>query len=260
LKFIQTSWFDNEKNLAFRLPKFIGHRGAAGYAPENTLASIHKAARIGASWVEFDVQLTYDSELVLFHDNSLDRTTNGKGLLAGQCLKSLKELDAGSWFGSDFTGETVPTLNQALSTAGELDLGCNVEIKSSFGRERETVRAFARTIVNFPKSPTILVSSFCHETVQMLKHYLPEVRRALIVHEIPANWQSLIKRMQCSSLHVSEESLDQSQVQMVQSTGIRVLAFTINDRKRAENLFAMGVSSIFTDFPGKIFSPRTMAV
>jgi len=260
LKFIQRSWFDSEKNLAFSLPNFIGHRGAAGYAPENTLASIHKAACLGTSWVEFDVQLTYDSELVLFHDNSLDRTTNGSGLLADQRLKSLKDLDAGSWFGSDFTGETIPTLTQALGTARELDLGCNVEIKSSFGRERETVRAVARTIVNFPKSPTILVSSFCHETVHMLKYYLPEVRRALIVRKIPANWQSLMKRMQCSSLHVSEESLDQRQVQMVQSTGIKVLAFTINDRKRAEHLFAMGVSSVFTDVPGKIFSPMTMAV
>ena len=246
--------------MAFSLPKFIGHRGAAGYAPENTLASIHKAALLGTSWVEFDVQLTCDSELVLFHDSSLERTTNGRGLLAGRCLKSLKDLDAGGWFGSDFTGETIPTLNQALSTARELDLGCNVEIKSSFGRERETVRAFARTIVNFPKSPTILVSSFCHVTVQMLKRYLPEVRRALIVQKIPANWQSLIRRMQCSSLHVGEESLDQRQVQMLQSTGMRVLAFTINDRKRAESLFAMGVSSIFTDVPGRIFSPMTVSI
>ena len=253
LKFIQHSWFDSEKNLAFSLPKFIGHRGAAGYAPENTLASIHKAACLGTSWVEFDVQLTHDNELVLFHDSSLERTTNGRGLVADQCLESLKDLDAGSWFGSDFTGETIPTLNQALGTARELDLGCNVEIKSSFGRERETVRAVARTIVNFSKPQTILVSSFCHKTLKLVKYYLPTVPRALIVRNIPANWQSLIKQMQCSSLHVSQESLDQRQVQMVQSTGIKLLAFTINNRKRAESLFAMGVSSIFTDVPGEIF-------
>ena len=245
--------------MAFSLPKFIGHRGAAGYAPENTLASINKAARLGTSWVEFDVQLTRDSELVLFHDSSLERTTNGKGLLADRCLKYLKDLDAGSWFGSDFTGESIPTLNQALSAARELNLGCNIEIKSSFGRECETVCAVARTIANFPKSPKTLVSSFCHKTLQMLKYNLPEVPRALIVREIPANWQLLIKQMQCSSLHISEESLDQRQVQMVQSTGIKLVAFTINDRKRAKSLFAMGVPSIFTDVPGTIFPPMSMS-
>lgn len=245
--------------MAFSLPKFIGHRGAAGYAPENTLASIHQAAHLGIRWVEFDVRLTCDGELVLFHDSSLERTTNGRGLLAGRCLKSLKTLDAGSWFGSDFTGESIPTLNQALSAARELDLGCNIEIKSSFGRERETVCAVTRTVANFPKSPPILVSSFCHKTLQMLKYNLPEVPRALIVHEIPANWQLLIKQLQCSSLHVSEESLDQRQVRKVQSTGINLLAFTINDRKRAESLFAMGVPSIFTDVPGTIFAPMSMA-
>ena len=245
--------------MAFSLPKFIGHRGAAGYAPENTLASINKAARLGTSWVEFDVQLTRDSELVLFHDSSLERTTNGKGLLADRCLKYLKDLDAGSWFGSDFTGESIPTLNQALSAARELNLGCNIEIKSSFGRECETVCAVARTIANFPKSPKTLISSFCHKTLQMLKYNLPEVPRALIVREIPANWQLLIKQMQCSSLHISEESLDQRQVQMVQSTGIKLVAFTINDRKRAKSLFAMGVPSIFTDVPGTIFPPMSMS-
>ena len=194
--------------MAFSLPKFIGHRGAAGYAPENTLASIHQAAHLGIRWVEFDVRLTCDSELVLFHDSSLERTTNGRGLLADRCLKSLKTLDAGSWFGSDFTGESIPTLNQALSAARELDLGCNIEIKSSFGRERETVCAVTRTVANFPKSPPILVSSFCHKTLQMLKYNLPEVPRALIVHEISLNQLFQIKVPGKIHLNVYVTSID----------------------------------------------------
>ena len=86
----------------FDLPPVIGHRGAAAYAPENTLAGFVKAAEQGVTWVEFDVRLTRDGVPVLIHDDDLDRTTEGSGLVANATLKQIKELDAGSWFGAAF--------------------------------------------------------------------------------------------------------------------------------------------------------------
>ena len=123
---------------ALRLPQVIGHRGAAAAAPENTLASIRKAKELGASWIEFDVKLTRDGQAILFHDDRLERTTDGRGAVAATTLAEIKRLDAGSWFGPAFRGEPVPTFDEALMLCAELGLGINVEIKPCRRREAET--------------------------------------------------------------------------------------------------------------------------
>ena len=110
------------------MPKVCGHRGAAGHAPENTLASIKKAASLGVRWVEFDTKLTADGVAVLFHDDDLGRTTDGAGLMAETSLADVRCLDAGSWFGEEFQGEGVPTLEDAIRELSALGLGANVEI------------------------------------------------------------------------------------------------------------------------------------
>src|SRR5579862_6026518 len=121
----------------------IGHRGAAARAPENTLAGLRCAKALGCAWVEFDVRLTGDGALVLCHDPRLDRTTNGSGLVSAMSLAAIRELDAGRWFDASFAGEKVPTLEEVLVLAGELDLGANIEIKSDRGREYATAAAVA---------------------------------------------------------------------------------------------------------------------
>jgi glycerophosphoryl diester phosphodiesterase len=88
----------------------IAHRGASGHAPENTLASFRRAVSLGATFIETDLQLTRDTRFVAIHDDTVDRTTNGKGRVHDLTLTELRRLDAGSWFGSEFTGERVPTL------------------------------------------------------------------------------------------------------------------------------------------------------
>ena len=93
-----------------RIPRVVGHRGAAGHAPENTLAGLRKAVELGATWVEFDVVLTGDGVPVLLHDDTLERTTNGRGSIAETALADVRSLDAGSWFSERFAGERVPTL------------------------------------------------------------------------------------------------------------------------------------------------------
>src|ERR1700675_1784021 len=106
----------------------IGHRGAAAHAPENTLAGLRRAKALGCGWVEFDVRLTGDGALVLCHDPLLDRTTSGSGPVSAKSLAAIRQCDAGSWFAPSFAGERVPTLDEALLLAAELDLGANVEI------------------------------------------------------------------------------------------------------------------------------------
>lgn len=226
----------------------------AGSAPENTLASIQKAAHLGISWVEFDVKLTCDHELVLIHDSYLNRTTNGNGPVAEHSLETLKKLDAGSWFGPEFIGETIPTLSQALNTAKKLGLNCNIELKPETGQERPIARKVSLIVSNFLRPPNVLVSSFCYETLCMVKNYMPTVPRALNIQKIPGNWQHLVEQAGCISLHIDQKALNSKQIETLRSNGIEVLAFTVNERQRAESLFAMGVSGIFTDTPEQFCS------
>src|SRR5574337_1778321 len=121
-----------------RIPQLIAHRGAPRVAPENTLSSIREAKKLGANWVEFDVRLTKDGELICFHDNTLERTTNGTGYVYDYTFSALKQLDAGSWFSPDFRGEEIPTFSQMASLVMELGLGMNIEIKPDAPRVIET--------------------------------------------------------------------------------------------------------------------------
>ena len=127
--------------VAFRLPRVIGHRGAAAYAPENTLEGIREAARRGARWVEFDAKLTGDGVVILMHDDTLDRTTNGHGSVAQTSFGDIGRLDAGAWFGEAWRGARVPRLADALALLVELDMQANIEIKPCPGREIETAQA-----------------------------------------------------------------------------------------------------------------------
>ena len=118
----------------FQLPRIMGHRGAAGVAPENTLVGLRTAAELGVRWVEFDVMLSGDGVPVLFHDDSLKRTTGCDALMADTPLASLSKLEAGAWFASKFAGEPIPTLEDALSFLLESGISPNVEIKPSTGK------------------------------------------------------------------------------------------------------------------------------
>ena len=130
--------------------RVIGHRGAAARAPENTLAGLRGAKQLGCEAVEFDVRLTADGGLVLCHDATLDRTTTGHGRVSARSLAEVRDYDAGVRFNPAFAGERVPTLNEALLLAAELDLAANVEIKADRGRDYAT--AAAVTAVLAPRS------------------------------------------------------------------------------------------------------------
>jgi glycerophosphoryl diester phosphodiesterase len=133
----------------------IAHRGASGYAPENTLAAFKRAIALGATFIETDLQLSRDSRFVAIHDDTVSRTTNGQGKVHELSLADLRRLDAGSWFGSEFTGERIPTLEEILEFSKKHDVVFYLELKpgGSWGGEHALIGALresqeiARTIV-----------------------------------------------------------------------------------------------------------------
>src|SRR5215510_3908468 len=144
------------------VPRLIGHRGAKLTSPENTLGGIRQAKKEGANWVEFDVKLTADGQAVLIHDETVDRTTDGKGLVRQMTVAELRRFDAGVRFGPAWRGERIPTLVEALSLMAELDMGFNLEVKPCPGREAETARvALAELARHWPRErPVPVISSF----------------------------------------------------------------------------------------------------
>ncbi len=235
------------------LPKIIGHRGACGHAPENTLASFRYAHRLGVQWVEFDTKLTADGEVVIFHDDTLERTTNGEGAIRDIPLDDLQKLDAGSWYDPSFAGESVPTLVQGLALLDELGLGANVEIKPSEGQETETAEAVCAIIRDYwPTSmPAPLISSFKDPCLRVARDRLPQIERASLILDDLTDWRNRAADAASVAIHMWYEPLTRELLGEFNEAGYPVRVYTVNDVDLAETLFAWGAEGICTNYPDR---------
>ncbi len=238
--------------------KVIGHRGAAGHAPENTLAAIARAAELGCGWVEFDTMPAACGAPVIIHDQTLDRTTDGHGLVAGKTLAELKKLDAGSWFSEDFAGARIPALSEALTLLARLGLGAVVEIKPPAGTEAETGRIAAGVMAGFSSdpSPGLMVASFSPKALIGAGSAAPEIPRALNIDTVPARWREILDGLGCRALHCRAGKLKERKARDIIDAGFDIRCYTVNKATEAEKLFAWGVAGVFSDFPDRIISGR----
>jgi glycerophosphoryl diester phosphodiesterase len=224
------------------LPRWFAHRGGGSLAPENTLAGIRLAARLGYRAVEFDVMLSGDGTPVLIHDETLERTTDGAGHVCDTPDAFLFALDAGD-------GERIPRFVEAAALCRELGLLANVEIKPATGYERQTAEAVARMTAELWHGAAVppLLSSFCLDALAIARDRAPEIRRGLLYEEVPPDWQVDFARLQGFSLHCAADSLRDEVLGEAQARQVPVLCYTVNARAEAEMLFARGVAAIFTD-------------
>ena len=224
------------------LPRWIAHRGGGSLAPENTLAGIRLAARLGFAAVEFDVMLSADGTPVLIHDETLERTTDGVGRVSDTPDARLFSLDAGH-------GERIPRYVEAAALCRELGLLANVEIKPAAGFEARTAEVVARLTVDLwqdaPRPP--LISSFSLETLEIARDLAPKIERGVLFESVPAGWLDEIRRLQAVSLHCDAELLSDEVLAEARAQDIPVLCYTVNAKKQAESLFGRGVSALFTD-------------
>jgi glycerophosphoryl diester phosphodiesterase len=225
-----------------QLPKVIGHRGAAAYAPENTLDSFREARRRGASWVETDVKLTVDGVPILMHDESLKRTTGVDRLVAETPRADLPQ--------------GVPTFEEAIACFGELGLGCNVEIKPCPGREVETADVAARTLrCCWPKHlPAPLLSSFTEQSLAAARDAAPEFDRALLLDAFVEDWRARAEALGVMGINTNGTRLTAPWACAIKQAGFTLGAYTINDPAVARALFGMGVDFVFSDAPDRILA------
>jgi glycerophosphoryl diester phosphodiesterase len=235
------------------LPRWFAHRGGGSLAPENTLAGIRLAARLGFKAVEFDVMLSGDGTPVLIHDETLERTTNGVGRVCDTPDRILFALDAGQ-------GERIPRFTEAAALCRELGLLANVEIKPTVGQEVETAERVARLTVELWQGATVqpLISSFSLSALEVARDLAPDIARGVLFETVPADWLAEINRLQAFSLHCDADLLSDEVLVEARARAIPVLCYTVNSEKRAKSLFESGVCSLFTDRLD-LFSPSATA-
>jgi glycerophosphoryl diester phosphodiesterase len=238
------------------LPRVVGHRGAATYAPENTLGSLREARRRGAPWVEFDAKLSADGIPVLMHDDSLKRTTGLDKPVAATTWADIERLDAGSWKSARFAGEHVPSLEAAIACLGEEGLGANVEIKPCRGSEIATAQAVVATLRRLwpARLPTPLLSSFQDASLAAARDAAPGIPRAILIDELADGWQARASALGVVGVNTNGRKLDAARAAEVKAAGYLLAAYTINDPQLAKDVLAIGVDCIITDSPDIIIA------
>lgn len=232
----------------------IGHRGLAGRAPENTLAAFKAAAQLGLNWVEFDTQPCATGEWVVFHDKTLDRTTNGRGLVQDTAYESLKTLDAGSWFNAQFKNERVPTLKDTLACLVDLKLHPNIEIKTFREINKAEVAHFLKTVqVAWPNTlPPPLISSFDLKSLQILRSLDHQLPLGYIVEHPTQETLDLILETKLNSLHCDHRNLSPALLATSIVKSIPLLVYTVNHQARLKTLLRAGATAVFSDLTNDI--------
>jgi glycerophosphoryl diester phosphodiesterase len=221
----------------------IGHRGARGHAPENTLLGIDTGIALGAPWVEFDVQRHPSGALLVIHDLTLDRTTNGRGFVDAHRLETLRALDAGR-------GQMIPTLDEVLDLVDQR-VGVNIELKTAGGTgEAVAATVRARIEAGWPVEK-FLVSSFHLPELWEFKQLAPEIPVGALLCGVPLDWAGCAVELGAAALNLSSEFVDPKLVADAHAHGIKVFVYTVNDPAEMRLLRAMGVDGVFSDFPDR---------
>ena len=238
----------------------IAHRGNAHLSPENTLSALRAAKNAGALWVEFDVRRIQTRELVVFHDDTVDRTTNSTGILSHLTFNQLKQLDAGSWFNPAFSGEPIPLLADWLLLAVELGLHLNLEIKAMDTDIPSYVEDIDR-LIHLHWLPShglsMLISSASDNILLEYRKKNPMADLAYVCEQWNDEARATVKDCQCVSVHLNFRYVTQEIINEIRALGCFVLCYTVNDSSIAMRLFDQGVLGIFSDNPALLQPAHT---
>lgn len=222
----------------------FAHRGASGYAPENTLASFEKALEMGADGIELDVRLTKDGHVVVMHDPLVMRTTKRFGSIAGKTLKNLQQLDAGK-------GEKIPTLQEVLDLVHK-KAQVHIELKG-----KGTPTPVANIITEYIQKKKwsysdFVVSSFHHNELREFKKLLPQVQIGALIIGCNIEFDKYIKEFDAYSINMWSQLIKKSTVEEAHKRGFKIFAYTVNTISGASNMEKLRVDGIFTNYPDRV--------
>ncbi|HHW08942.1 MAG TPA: glycerophosphodiester phosphodiesterase [Firmicutes bacterium] len=227
----------------------IGHRGFPTVAPENTIPSFRRAMKSGADGIELDVHLSKDGVPVVCHDEKLERTTNGQGLIADHTLEELKKLDAGSWFSAEFAGTPMPTLEEVCKLMTEWDGWLNIELKTNVIPYPGIEEAVLALIRKYDLVERTMISSFNHYTIKTWHDLAPAVPAAILYsNQLYQPWR-YARTVGAAGLHPHHSTVTPELVKEALTNGISIRPWTVNKHEDIKRLMLYGVTGLITDRP-----------
>jgi glycerophosphoryl diester phosphodiesterase len=232
----------------------IAHRGASGHAPENTLAAFKRAVGLGAMFIETDLQLTRDSRFVAMHDGTVNRTTNGQGKVHDMTMAELRRLDAGSWFGSEFAGERIPTLDEILEFSKKHDVVFYLELKpgGSWGGEHALVGALRES----GEIPRAVVISFDADILARLRQIEPTLMTGLLYDGQIEEPLKKALEVGARQLAVRSDLVTPALLKDARKRDLQVVCWTVNHPAHIRMLMAAGVDGIMSDYPDRLVASQ----
>ncbi|MGN7400161.1 glycerophosphodiester phosphodiesterase [Cytobacillus praedii] len=237
----------------------VAHRGAAGYAPENTIAGFDLAVEMKADYIEIDVQRSKDGEIVVIHDTTVDRTTDGTGKVGDLTFEQLRSLDAGSWKGEQFAGEPIPTFEEILDRYHG-KVGILIELKAPElypGIEKQVAEALKERNLDKPQNEKIIIQSFNFESMKSMDQLLPKVPIGVLTSNLKDTTAEALQEFSTYAdwFNPSYGIVTEELVNQVHSLGMQIGSWTVRSQEAADFLFDMKVDAIITDYPDYV-DPR----
>jgi len=216
--------------------RVIGHRGVAGLEPENTLRSIEKAIDLGVDQVEIDVRMTRDGQLVVIHDETVDRTTDGRGYVKDLTFSELRRLDAGK-------GERIPTLEEILRfTQGKVIL--QIELKA-----REATDPTVHLIEGLKAQNDVIITSFVHELLERVHELNPNLRTGALFYDVQGDICQRALDVHSEAIHVYYRNIDRKMVEEAHRKRLKVEAWNPDDMEDMKRIIDLGVDAVSTNRP-----------
>ena len=229
--------------------QIIAHRGLSVSYPENTLIAFEAAKNAGIEWIETDISMLNDEELVIFHDETLGRTVSGEKNISDCVWAELANADAGIWKGEKYTGEKLLHLFDALTWAEKNDVTLILEMKCYGARQRRLAEVMANFLNPWQKEH-LIISSFDIEFLRQFGKVVPKMRLASIHNSMPEDLEYLTGTLGIEAVHLeSDFVLSKGSVQEFHNQGLDVRAWTVNDSQTASALIAIGVDMVMSDCP-----------
>jgi len=240
---VVNAWRKGKRFLVF------AHRGASGTCPENTMAAFERAIELGANGIETDVHLTRDGRLVLIHDATLDRTTGEPGVIRELDFDQIREKDAGAWFGTEFRGQKVPAMEELFELAKDRDLVLNVELKFGSAPYPGMEEAIVAVIRRFGMEERVVLSSFNHDSLALVKRLAPEVRTGILYGENLFEPWNYAAGFGTDALHAWHVVVTPEKVKRADQRGLVYFPYTINEAEEMKRVIRAGVAGVITDYP-----------
>ena len=238
----------------------IAHRGASGYAPETTLASYRLALQMKVDYLELDLQMSADGELIAIHDTLVDRTTNSKGAVGEKTLAELKALDAGSWFNrvfpdkarSEYAGEKIPTLEEIIELTKPTTAGLYIELKSPELYPADFEARLLSILRRHKFEKRVLVQSFNARSIEKMKSLDAGIRTALLVSNQSIDPIEATLKVQANELAISYELLTPDIVKRARDKGLAITVWTVDEVDAMKRMIELGVDRIITNYPDRL--------